>query len=255
MNKYIDFGEIETWPDKLQRLVFDYSEKISKEKKADWENIRSGKAHYHFVAMPTYDRVKSELEEFLFQSSALAWHCTKLINPERIKTNGLMLFSVALLKETIQSDMGNILSKKDQGKIIIKIDEYERDGFFENRENQLWFLLNKEMWSDTGCREFFEFFGGEALRRVIESELPEYYPIFQRVGNPYLVEFPVQLSQIESFQRSNLADELINYGIHSTTGERNPYIEAEGNVSDSISPIDILDLIHLDKGRFERLKF
>jgi hypothetical protein len=175
-------------------------------------------------------------------SSALAWHCTKLINPEKIKSNGLQLFSVALIKDLIQTEMGNILDQKDQEIIIKKIKNYERDDFFGSRENQLWFLLNKEMWSDTGCKEFFSFFGGEAMRRIIENDVPRYKSVFQSVGKPYLIEFHVELNQIESYQLSNLADQLINFGIDSLNSEKTPFIYAEGKITKTIAPDRILNI-------------
>jgi hypothetical protein len=242
MNKNIDFGRIETWPERLKQLVFHNSEKISVEKKADFDNILAGKAHYHSVSMPTYDSAKSKIEELLLDSSALAWHCTNLINPEKIKTNGLHPLSVALIKDLIQTEMVNILDQKDQEIIIKKIKEYERDDFFGSRENQLWFLLNKEMWSDTGCKEFFSFFGGEAMRRIIENDLPRYKSVFQSVGKPYLIEFHVELNQIESYQLSNLADQLINFGIDSLNTEKTPFIYAEGKITKTIVPDRILKI-------------
>lgn len=245
MNKYIDFGEIETWPEMLKRLVFDHSEKVSQEKKAEWENIQSGKAHYQFIEMPIYDRVKSEIEEFLSGSTALAWHCTKLIHPNRVIQNGIRPFKVSFIKEIICSELNDFLGRNDQQRIIREIEEYEEDGFFESREKQIWFLLNKAMCSDTGCHEFFEFFGGEGLRRVIESELPEYVPIFQQVGAPYLIEFPVELSQISSYQLSNLADELIKFGIHTSTGEQRPRVFAEGKISRPVPTESILKTISI----------
>lgn len=246
MPTLIDFGDKAAWPSQLNGLVFNNSIAIAAEKKAVWENTQSGKAHYHFVAMPTYNRVKAELEEFLLGSTALAWHCTKLIDPDRFKNIGIQPFKVEYIKNIIGSDLKSYLGLNDQKKILRKIKEYEEDGFFESRENQIWFLLNKEMRSDSGCREFFEFFGGEALRRVIESELPEYCPVFQSIGNPFMVEFQVELSRIGSGQLSNLAKVLIDYGVNSFTGERIPFVEAEGNINDSISPNDILNLIPLD---------
>lgn len=246
MNKTIDFGNIETWPDNLNNLVFDHSEKISIEKNAEQENIESGRGHYHFVETPTCDRIKAELEEFLRDSSALAWHCTKLVNPERINSEGLRPFSVKLIKELIKFDLDHILSDKEQDLILKKIDKYNRSGFFENRANQLWFLLNKEMWKDTGCRDFFDFFGGEGLRRVIESELPECRQVFHDVGEPYLIEFPVELKNIESYQISNLAKQLIDFGIGSMIGEKNLRIEAEGKIEGWVIIKDHLKFIPLN---------
>ncbi|WP_100629842.1 hypothetical protein [Algoriphagus formosus] len=242
MKKHIDFGIIETWPDNLKRLVFDFSEEISSEKKADWENILAGKAHYNIIPMPTFDRVKSEIEELLIGSSALAWHCTKLVNPERIRSEGLRPFSVKLIKELIKFDLSHIFSVKEQDLILKKIDKHNRSGLFDGRSNQLWFLLNREMWSDIGCREFFDFFGGEALRKVIESELPEYLPFLKKVGEPYLLEFPVKLKHIASYQISHLTDELINFGINTMTGELEPYIFAEGRVYEKIPSAKFIKL-------------
>jgi len=242
MDNVIDFGKTNTWPSELHKLVFHFSNLIADEKDADWKNIDSGKAHYNFIKMPTYIRVKSEIEEFLLNSTALAWHCTKLINPEKIKSNGLQLFSVALIKYLIKTEMGNILDQKDQEIIIKKIEKYERDDFFESRENQIWFLLNQGMWLKEECKEFFSFFGGEAMRRVIESELPEFMPFFQQVGKPYLVEFSVELNQIGTFQLSNLADQLINFGIDSLNSEKTPFIYAEGKITKTIVPDRILKI-------------
>lgn len=246
LEKPIDFGIIETWPDGLKRLVFDYSEVISAEKKAEWENILAGKAHYKVIPMPTFDRVKSEIEEILMSSSALGWHCTKLVNPERIKIEGLRQFSVKLIEELIKVDLSHILSDKEQDLILKNIDKFNRSGFFENRTNQLWFLLNQEMWKDTGCQEFFDFFGGEGLRRVIESELPEYQQVFRDVGEPYLIEFPVELKNIASHQISNIVKELIDFGIGSMTGEKNLRIEAEGKIEGKIIIKDHLKFIPLN---------
>jgi formate dehydrogenase maturation protein FdhE len=80
------------------------------------------------------------------------------------------------------------------------------------------------------------------MRRIIENELCEYIAIFQSVGKPYLVEFHVELNQIETFQLSNLADQLINFGIDSLNREKTPFIYAEGKITKTIGPDRILKI-------------
>jgi hypothetical protein len=250
LEKHIDFGRKETWPDGLNQLVFNQSEKISIEKKAEWENIQSGKAHYNFVEMPTYNKVKSEIEGFLLDSKALAWHCTKLLNTEKIKRFGLRPLSIDLLNQLVQEDLSTYLVKEDQEKILKKISFYREHGYLRKKENRLWFLLNREMYRHDDCKEFLNFFGGEALRKIIENDLPRYKSVFQSVGKPYLIEFHVELNQIGSYQLSNLAKELIDFGVDTLIGEKTPFLEAEGKISIPVPGERIHKFIELERNKF-----
>jgi len=242
MDNIIDFGKTDTWPPKLQEFVFHFSNLIADEKDADRKNIESGKAHYRSIEMPTYDKIKSKIEELLLDSSALAWHCTNLINPQNIKRFGLRPLTVDLLKQLVREDLSMHLKKVDQEKILEWILFYQEEGHMKNKENRLWFLLNREIYKAAECKEFLNFFGGEQMRRIIENELCEYIAIFQSVGKPYLVEFHVELNQIETFQLSNLADQLINFGIDSLNREKTPFIYAEGKITKTIGPDRILKI-------------
>ena len=73
-----------------------------------------------------------------------------------------------------------LTDKLSDKKIIEEIDrcfkEYDNNGKYEHRENMIWFLINKSLVHDSGCKYFFKYFGGEVIRRVA-------YPLKKCVSN------------------------------------------------------------------------
>lgn len=108
-----------------------------------------------------------------------------------------------------------ILRKKISSSVYKKLKyQYKSmlsDGFFNNRSGQLHFILSKELTRASGCVGLYKYYGGEALRRIIEyAELSDQVlPVLNRIGEPMVIEFDLLGIKLRGFGLRCIAEHLL----------------------------------------------
>lgn len=237
----IELSNPKTWDIRIRNLLDTNRDTLYKEYER-YENYLDSDEHYHSICeRPCTDFVKYYLNKLLEDEEIRAYHCTRCEN-ESLK-EGIKILNA---KEHIELCIDKI-RKYTSIDIIEQIEKttknYDSEGYFKNRENMIWFVLSKEMTRNTGCINFYKYFGGEVLRRITYDFREDILPILSKIGSPKVIEFNVPITNIQRFSRSNLIDSFIQYSFN-----REKYIfQCESFIRYDISREDIVKSWNMDE--------
>ncbi len=236
----IDFENEKTWPSDICDLIFSNVDIIKKEKDAkEKHNLRECN-HLCSIETPILSSTLNILERTLSKYEIKATHCTKLIDFDSILYGGLKLLTKETILTEILRTLSPLLPPKDISEIINLFDNYENDKGFENRQNMIWFVLTEDFSNDIGCQDLFKYYGGEVTRRILYSKKDKYYPLLEKLGKPCIVQCKIPIKKVAPFQLSNIANELVDYGINKIINNSIVYIKAECNIQSTVIPSDII---------------
>lgn len=112
----------------------------------------------------------------------------------------------------------------------------------ESREDQIWFVLNRSaIFDESGCEEFFKYFGGECIYRAFQfSENTMVIDKLSVIGKPVIVHAWVPYKSIEHYQRSNIIDFINGKNLNGCEVFSNSFISID-NIID-IEDVNVNEL-------------
>lgn len=99
----------------------------------------------------------------------------------------------------------------------------------------MWFCLNRSLFEeDSGCDDFFKYFGGESIYRVAlgDQGLSNVKTVLEEIGEPLLVTALIPFNQLARFQQDRISDFIA----------RNHSEPCEAFVKDNIPPQKIVKI-------------
>lgn len=141
------------------------------------------------------------------------------MNPNKIVNNGL-IFSDERYIESLKQDMRqqNISEKLVEdiiSKVIRERDRWEHNGI-NRRKNEICFIYDLDYYRDYD--KFLATYGGEFLEFVLasikkECNLEKHREII-KMGKPYVIEFVIPFSRMETFEKQDVARYMLEEWIH-----------------------------------------
>ncbi|MDD6629283.1 hypothetical protein [Bariatricus sp. HCP28S3_C2] len=166
-----------------------------------------------------FGRIHGKLMNYLEGNDIVAYHNTRLLNPLKIKNNGLIFSDeryIDSLREDMQhQDIPEELVDDIISKVIKERDRWENNGV-NRRKNEICFIYDWDYYEDYD--KFLATYGGEFLEFALESikhngNLEKYKKII-KMGKPYVIEFAIPFSKMNRFQKQDVARYMLEEWIH-----------------------------------------
>jgi len=237
----IDLSDTSTWPPKVLELLASTARETRREKSTELAAHLDGSHRHRSLTCSVYKQTRETLEALLLDFEIRAFHCTRLLDPESVKRNGLEILSpvtakLRLLDSLRQAGVAeNLLASAAQA-----FDNCENTGEFEHRQGMLWFALNKEMIDGSGCADLLQHFGGEIARHALDSLADKLFPVLASIGIPCVVEARLPIRDAQPHHLTALADEFIRLSWGRFLGERQDARDCDMMIRRPIEPDRIL---------------
>ncbi len=178
----IDYDSPEEWPPTVSAFLDEHLELLT-----DWFGDQA------FATGRQYDAVIWQLSDLLRPHDILAWHCTRLREPEAavILQAGMELPSVDTLMRRIEAALSDGAFESEIAEGFRR--RHQADS--PTRAGRIWFLFTRPR-NDDGVEDFFRFWGGESLYAAIDRD-PTLGPILRSVGIPSVVEAAIPISYFQ----------------------------------------------------------
>jgi|GEM_PF-1114031 len=240
----IDFDQIETIPNSIISLLDKKRDLIKEELVLDTKRALAGHQWKSgAVTTDIYDESFAQITELLYDEKIVGFHCTKLLKPNEILATGLKKLDPKEYENWMKFFLkGKLPDKKTIKKIDKCFAEYDENGEYEHRENMIWFVINKSLVYDSGCKYFFKYYGGEVIRRVAYSIKDIVFPILIQAGIPTVVAFEFMFNELPDYQQHNLVKSLIESKVFEKSYKFYRNMEAEGYIERDIQPEEIIQV-------------
>jgi hypothetical protein len=233
-----------TWPQAFENLILPDAIQISKERAVERSHQLEGKSWLSTVATSKYISVKQEMALLLERYTVKAYHCTRLLNTEKILRKGLFPLKDTTFVETMQEALKTDGSTPDsaQEEAAIELNNYIQRDEFLNNQGKLWFYLSEVQTEEFACHDLFEYYGGRVARAALANKRFRYYPLLKKIGTPALISARVSLADGTAEQLEGLAEQLVDYILDEEENRPVQPIRAELSISKPLHPEDIIEL-------------
>lgn len=238
----IRFDDDNSFPQKIRDLIYTNADAIRLEKEIEHQALLNGQQWDNSIETPIYDETIASLETELTNHLAVAFHCTRIFDENEILQNGLNILDINILRQQVTSNLKRFVISNDLDEINSLFDDFIEKNKHKYRDGLLWLILSEKLSKDIGCHDLFSFYGGEVTRRALEPQREKYYPVLKQIGKPILIECIVNLNKTQRWQITNLAEQLINYGIKKVLFKEISVINAEIMIKQPILQNEILNL-------------
>jgi hypothetical protein len=242
----IDFDVQETIPRNTVDLLSNHKDDLKREIRLQTERNSQGHKWYgQKIEMHSYDFCTSEIKRLLINQEIQVYQCTKLLDPYEVLVTGLKPIDRKKYRKGL---MVFFYSKIEDHDLLNQIencfDEAEKDDdSYSKMENKISFLINKSLIKSSGCREFFQYYGGEAIRTILYGLKEKIYPLLMKNGIPCIVSFSVKFHELEIGQQCDLIKELIHSQVFDFQDKEYRSMGCEGSIKKIVEPKDIIKVI------------
>jgi len=237
----IELDKFETWPNKIIDLIGKNSYTIKKEQDIEYEH--RDLRWFPSIAPRTdcYNDTKSKIESIILNHQVKAYHCTKIQSWEELRKNGLIILKHSTIKSIVTEAIKKVKCDPEFiSQVSNAYDDFEKKGSYKYRENMIWFVLNNHLIYEDGCEDFFIYFGGEVTRRALYRLKLD---VLRSIGIPTIVECILDVNKAEPFQVSNIANEIIKYGISKFVLNTEYKLKCEMCIVENVPHNKIIDIL------------
>lgn len=233
----IDLSTIEKLPDDFQNLIVSHRNNLINEFRNESAFLQTEQRYHRGFPTPIKDNLKSELKELLKDKDFKSYHSTRIINEDEILKSGLRYLRIEEQKSKVTETLTTYLSKKEMQLLTECFNSTNIS--LGQREGQIWFLPDLRM-AESECGILREFYGGEAISRMLYDHKILFDPILKKIGTPMIIECKIKINDLDGFHFDNLTDRIIDeiVGVHA-------FINWEFYLEKDIPQRDILNIIKL----------
>lgn len=240
----IDFDNIDTIPNSIIALINKKRELIRSELLLDIKRTLAGHQWKGgTVSIENYNKLLKIVIDLLKNEKILGFHCTKHINPRELLKTGLNKLNPReyeiWMKKFLKSKLNDEKTIKEIDNCFAKFNEHNE---YKHRENMIWFLINRSLVHDSGCKYFFKYYGGEVIKRLAYPIKDTVFPILIQTGIPTVVEFEFEFKELTVYHQHNLVNSLIKSKIFEKSYTYYNEMQTEGYVTRDIKPQDIVEV-------------
>lgn len=200
-----------------------------------------------------FGKIHNRLMNYMEGYNIVAYHNTRLLNPNKIVNNGL-IFSDERYIESLKQDMRqqNISEKLVEdiiSKVIRERDRWEHNGI-NRRKNEICFIYDLDYYRDYD--KFLATYGGEFLEFALasikkECNLEKYREII-KMGKPYVIEFVIPFSRMETFEKQDVARYMLEEWIPMDIRKDKTEHQYDGRIEFEIPPQNIVCVHEVEDG-------
>lgn len=247
----IDFDNFNTWPKEIKLLLKDKSKAIFEEKEKEMKSFEDGSYIENPVNIETYNEVKNTLESIIIKEDTIGYHCTRITSSNNIQKTGLKKLILTEYKQIVLNELEKMgLKTTKLEEIDLAFQNFINQRKNSNRDNMVWFTLNRSMIFSHGCSYLFKYFGGEVSRRALQDIEKESLVYLSKIGTPAVVEIQISIKDLQGYQKSDLCESLINYGIYHFVKNTKYSMECEGMIKKDVTYSQIRKIVF--ESDFER---
>lgn len=192
-------------------------------------------------------KLHSELISVLEKYEIVAYHNTRLTNPDIILQNGIIFsddrYLESLRAGMLQHQIPQSLITSVISKVVSEINRHERNGN-NPRKNEVCFIFDLDYYTD--YPKFLATYGGEFLEYALTGSdnlvnKKEYKKVLA-LGKPYIVEFVIPFFKLDNQQQSDIACYMLEEWIHIDMRKDEPDHRYGGRVELEIPPENIVKI-------------
>jgi len=192
----------------------------------------------HVLQHPTARQLAADIEVVVRASDVRAYHCTRLLNPSRVRSEGLRILDVVTHTHVTLAAIRDHVSVEarmgfDQ-LLAQEMPEDERRG----REGVVWFCMSPYLVMQGGTEDFFRFLGGEAIYRQFERRHPCLTALAE-LGVPAIVEVVIPAREFVTFREFPFARDIMSHALAARGGAA-ALDPLEARLSRSVRPEEVV---------------
>lgn len=200
---------ISSLPSKIIELIEANKDELNDEYNGENHYIETGECYIKSFPTPVKNKIKEELKKMLLGKNFKCFHCTRLLDKNEILQNGLKKLCIKELKTRVFRVLKHYLTDQ-QIKILIDSFDGYNEGTFGSRENMIWFVSSQRLAKSKGCDPFYQYYGGEATRRILSEHENIFLPILSKIGSPMIIECELEFKEIKDYHFDYLVNTLLS---------------------------------------------
>ena len=171
----------------------------------------------HVLQHATARQLAGDIEVVVHASHVRAYHCTRLLDPSRVRSEGLRILDVdthtrvtlATIRDQVPVD-----ARMGFDQLLARgMPKDERGG----REGVVWFCMSPYLVMQHGTEDFFRFLGGEAIYRQFERGHP-CLAALEDLGEPTVVEVAIPARDFATFREFPFARDIMSHALAARGG-------------------------------------
>jgi hypothetical protein len=213
----LDLDSLETLPTEALEVLSSTAAEIREEILEDNEHSRTWEGKLNPLPMYAYNRAKYSLARSLKGWRIRGHHCTKELHEGKIQDGGLRALDAQLhINEFLEylSRSPDFCNYLEEFKSVLL--PWLQDSQIRNRQNQIWFCLNKSLVIDNGCQYFFKYYGGEIVYWPIVDYNERLSSILTQIGQPIVVTATFPISDMHIANIDSISESIIRRYIWET---------------------------------------
>ena len=188
------------------------------------------------------------LGSILDKEEIICYHATKLLSPEKIKSEGLRM-------NDWERYSGNIREALEKGAVpAAEIEEalqrikHEKTRKEHNGPDRLCYfanLINYAPEDGLGYDQFCQNIGGELARWPLQEYMPDVYTILRDIGKSVLVTFSIPFNWVADFEREDIIAHFIYHEAATYLWNYLYDIEFDGTLFQDVPGTSIIEIVEV----------
>jgi hypothetical protein len=232
-----------TWPQEIFDCITPNIYRISTERELEQAKNLAGKSWLAAIPDSRYMITRQQLAVLLRGYSIKAYHCTRLLDPEKILQTGLVPLSQQNMTAGLSDALSDFIAPADRLKMEEEVQSYMKSGAFESQQGLLWFYLTEEQTQQYDCQDLLEYYGGRTIRAALQKKRYKFYPLLKRIGTPAVIPCRVQIADGTESQVEELARLILDHILDEAEDRATRPVMGELSINKPVLPKDILETV------------
>ncbi|GGG17669.1 hypothetical protein [Pontibacter amylolyticus] len=234
--------DISTWPQEILDYVSPNLARISQERELELAKNLQGKSWLSNIPDSIYVRAQKQLAIMLRSYAIKAYHCTRLISPEKALQKGLLPLSLKTLAKGLKNMSTLLASPEDSVEAELELIHFVKGEDFKNQQGLVWLYLTEAQTQQYDCQDLQEFYGGRSLRAALANKRYKYYPLLKRLGAPAVIACRVQIADATDSQVEALAKLMLDHMLDDANGYPARPLMGELSVNTAVPAAHIIEI-------------
>ncbi|MBX0334775.1 hypothetical protein K3G39_16155 [Pontibacter sp. HSC-14F20] len=234
--------DIATWPQDIIDYITPDIFRIGQERELELTKNLEGKSWLSAIPDSMYVQTQKQLAIMLRSYSIKAYHCTRLINPEKVLKTGLLPLSRQMLAKGLSNVAPILVSTEDSFEAEEELRDFVRSDAFKNQQGLVWVYLTEMQTQQYDCQDLSEYYGGRTLRAALFNKRYKFHPLLKRLGVPVVIACRVQIADAPAGQVEELAKLMLDHLLNDAAGYSARPIMGELSVNTAIPATNIFEV-------------
>ncbi|MGD0280663.1 MAG: hypothetical protein ABSC11_15355 [Smithella sp.] len=182
--------------------------------------------------------IAEELNAFILKHKVVGYHCTKESEKGYFEKCGIRVLDRKNHQNKFLKKFSSQFSVEDLNLLKQAWESYFSIGQDYGRNGKIWFCLAPDQVISYGTKDFFTYFGGEAIYKPIK-DYSSITQILRNIGNPVIVKVAIDPNDLHTFSQVPFAINTLSL-FHQRQNPKAYIHSREGYLMHDVTPNEII---------------